>query len=85
VVLCVDEKTSVQAVDRTQPVLPLRPGLPERRTHEYLRHGTTSLFAALDAATGQVVHQTTAVTGRLSSASSWPRSTARCPPNWTCT
>src|ERR671936_1920369 len=58
VVLCVDEKTSVQAVDRTQPVLPLRPGLPERRTHDYIRHGTTSLFAALDAATGQVVHQT---------------------------
>jgi transposase len=58
VVLCVDEKTSVQAVDRTQPVLPLRPGLAERRTHDYTRHGTTSLFAALDTATGQVVHQT---------------------------
>jgi hypothetical protein len=58
VVLCVDDKTSVQAVDRTRPVLPLRPGLPERRTHDDLRHGTTSLFAALEVATGQVVHQT---------------------------
>ncbi|HEY7617413.1 MAG TPA: IS630 family transposase [Terriglobales bacterium] len=55
VVLCVDEKSQVQALDRTQPILPLRPGLPERRTHDYERHGTTSLFAALDVATGQVV------------------------------
>ena len=47
VVLCVDEKSQVQALDRTQPILPLRPGLPEQRTHDYERHGTTSLFAAL--------------------------------------
>ncbi len=46
-VLCVDEKTQVQALDRTSPVLPLRPGLPERRTHDYERHGTTNLYAAL--------------------------------------
>ncbi len=52
VVVCVDEKT--QALDRSQPVLPMMPGMPERRTHDYLRHGITSLFAALDAATGQV-------------------------------
>lgn len=55
IVLCIDEKSQVQALDRTQPVLPLRPGLPERQTHDYTRHGTTSLFAALDIATGKVI------------------------------
>jgi transposase len=55
-VVCVDEKTQVQALDRTQPILPLRPGLPERRTHDYKRNGTTNLYAALEIATGQVVH-----------------------------
>ena len=55
VVLCVDEKSQIQALDRTQPILPLRPGLPERRTHDYRRNGTTSLFAALDIATGTVI------------------------------
>jgi transposase len=55
VVLCVDEKSQVQALDRTRPVLPLRPGLAERQTHDYVRHGTTSLFAALEVATGQVI------------------------------
>ena len=55
VVLCVDEKSQIQALDRTQPILPLRPGLPERQTHDYRRHGTTSLFAALDIATGEVI------------------------------
>ena len=54
-VLCVDEKTSVQALDRTAPLLPLRPGQPERRTHDYTRYGTTLLFAALDVATGKVI------------------------------
>ena len=54
-VLCVDEKTGVQALDRTQPLLPLRPGQAERRTHDYARHGTTSLFAALDVKTGTVI------------------------------
>src|SRR6202049_5177932 len=47
-VLCVDEKTGIQALDRTQPLLPMRPGQTERRTHDYRRHGTTSLFAALE-------------------------------------
>src|SRR5215469_5733117 len=56
-VLCVDEKAQIQALDRTQPILPMRPGLPERRTHDYSRHGTTSLFAALDAASGKVIGQ----------------------------
>ena len=55
IVLCVDEKPQVQALDRTQPILPLRPGLPEQRTNDYERHGTTSLFAALDIATGKVI------------------------------
>jgi transposase len=55
VVLCVDEKSQVQALDRSQPVLPMRPGQAERRTHDYYRHGTTSLFAALDIATGKIV------------------------------
>jgi len=54
-VLCVDEKAQIQALDRTQPLLPMRPGQVERRTHDYVRHGTTSLFAALDVATGRVI------------------------------
>jgi len=54
IVLCVDEKSQIQALDRTQPLLPLRPGLAERRTHDYVRHGTTTLFAALEVATGKV-------------------------------
>ena len=54
-VLCVDEKSQIQALDRTQPVLPMLPGMPERRTHDYKRNGTTSLFAALDVATGSVI------------------------------
>ena len=61
VVLCVDEKTGVQALDRTAPILPLLPGTPQRRSHDYRRHGTTDLFAALDAASGKVI---TAMTAR---------------------
>ena len=52
-VLCLDEKSQVQALDRTRPLLPMRPGIPARQTHDYIRHGTTSLFAALNVATGQ--------------------------------
>jgi transposase len=55
VVLCVDEKSQIQALDRSQPMLPMRPGQPARRSHDYKRHGTTSLFAALDIATGRVI------------------------------
>jgi transposase len=55
VVLCVDEKSQIQALDRSQPMLPMRPGQPARRSHDYVRHGTTSLFAALDIATGHVI------------------------------
>jgi len=54
IVLCVDEKSREQALDRTAPILPMRPGLPERATHDYVRHGTTTLFAALNIATGNV-------------------------------
>jgi transposase len=57
VVLCVDEKAQIQALDRTQPLLPMRPGQIERRTHDYTRHGTTSLFAALDVKTSKVLGQ----------------------------
>lgn len=56
-VLCVDEKSQIQALDRTQPLLPMRSGFVESRTHDYVRHGTTSLFAALDVKTGQVIGQ----------------------------
>ena len=56
-VLCLDEKSQIQALDRTQPLLPLRPGQAERRTHDYKRHGTTSLFAALDVKTSRVIGQ----------------------------
>ena len=55
VVLCVDEKSQIQALDRSQPVLPMMPGMPERRTHDYFRHGVTSLFAAFDITTGEVI------------------------------
>ena len=55
IVLSVDEKSQIQALDRTQPILPLRPGLPERQTHDYERHGTTTLFAALNVAAGKII------------------------------
>jgi transposase len=56
-VLCVDEKSQIEALERTAPLLPMRPGQAERRAHDYLRHGTTSLFAALDTSTGKVISQ----------------------------
>jgi transposase len=60
VVLCVDEKSQIQALDRTAPVLPLMPGVPERRTHDYKRNGTTNLYAALNVASGHVIANMTA-------------------------
>src|SRR5499433_1835641 len=57
IVLSVDEKSQIQALDRTQPILPLRPGLPARQTHDYERHGTTTLFAALNILEGQVIER----------------------------
>jgi hypothetical protein len=56
VVLLVDEKSQIQALDRSQPVLPMMPGMPERRTHDYVCNGLTTLFAAFDTSTGQVIH-----------------------------
>jgi hypothetical protein len=55
VVLCVDEKSQIQAVDRSQPVLPMMPGMPERRSHDYIRNGITTLFAAFNIADGSVI------------------------------
>jgi transposase len=60
VVLCVDEKSQIQALDRTAPVLPLMPGVAERRTHDYVRNGTTNLYAALNVASGEVIADMTA-------------------------
>ena len=56
-VLCADEKSQIHALDRTQPILPTMPGTPERRTHDYSCHDTTTLFAVLDIATGKVIGQ----------------------------
>jgi hypothetical protein len=56
-VLSVDEKSQIQALDRTQPILPLRPGIPARQTHDYERHGTTTLFAALNILEGYVIER----------------------------
>jgi DDE superfamily endonuclease len=58
-VLCVDEKPQIQALDRSAPVLPLMPGVPARQTHDYVRNGTTNLYAALDVASGQVISEMT--------------------------
>jgi transposase len=59
VVLCVDEKSQIQALDRSAPILPLMPGVPERQTHDYVRNGTTNLYAALDTASGKVISEMT--------------------------
>jgi len=90
IVLCVDEKSQIQALQRTQPSRPVRPGRPERRTHDDVRHGTTTLVAALELATGQVTDACHPATGRPSSSTSsgWsPRPTrdASCMSCWTTT
>jgi transposase len=59
IVLCVDEKAQIQALDRSAPVLPLMPGVPQRASHDYIRHGTTNLYAALDVASGKVLAEMT--------------------------
>ena len=79
-VLCIDEKSQIQALDRTQPLLPMRPGQIERRSHDDARHGTTSLFAALDIATGRVIGRCSSATARSNSAASSPRSKPPCRP-----
>jgi len=78
-VLCVDEKSQIQALDRTQPILPLRPGLPERRTHDYCRHGTTSLFAALNVLLGTVIGCCMERHRHIEFLRFWRKSTARHP------
>ena len=69
-VLCVDEKSQIQALDRTQPVLPMLPGMPERRTHDYKRHGTTSLFAPSTSPRAASSASATGATGPGSSSTS---------------
>ena len=81
VVLSVDEKSQIQALDRTAPLLPMRPGQAERRTHDYKRHGTTSLFAALDAKSGNVIGQTHRRHRSLEFRKFLDRIDARVPPN----
>jgi hypothetical protein len=70
VVLCVDEKSEIQALQRTQPVRRVWPDRPEQRTHDYVRHGTTTLFAALEIATGHVIDQCARATATRSSSPS---------------
>jgi hypothetical protein len=74
IVLCVDEKSQIQALDPSQHMLPMHPGQPAHRSHDYKRHGTTSLFAALDIATGAVIDNATPAVAPTSSASSSTRS-----------
>ena len=68
--LCVDEKSQIQALDRSAPVLPLMPGVPERHTHNYVRNGITNLYAALDVASGQVISDMSRATAPRSSVAS---------------
>lgn len=83
--LCVDEKTQVQALDRTQPILPLLPRVPQRATHDVQRHGTTDLYAALDIANGKVISQMTSRHRASEFKKFLTESTSRCPPTWTST
>ena len=76
IVLCVDEKSQIQALDRTMPVLPMQPGLVERRSHDYVRHGTTTLFAASEIATGRVTAASNRGTATKNSSRSSSRSNA---------
>jgi hypothetical protein len=78
IVLCVDEKSQIQALDRSQTMLPMRPGQSARRSHDYSRHGTTSLFAALDVATGRVIGKCFPAIGLASSPASSTRSRPLC-------
>ena len=85
VVLCVDEKSQIQALDRTAPILPIRPGLPEKRTHDYVRHGTTTLFAALEVATGKVTDACFAAAPPPGVPRASSRSSLRPTREWSCT
>lgn len=85
VVLCVDEKSQMQALDRSQPVLPMMPGMPERRTHDYARHGVSSLFTAFDIADGTVISQIHRRHRAVEFQKSSSPSTRPYPPRSTCT
>ena len=85
VVLCVDEKTQIQALNRTQPVFPMLPGTPARASHDYVRHGTSSLYAALDLATGKVIGSLHARHRSQEFCPSSRRSTPKYLPTWTAT
>jgi transposase len=85
VVLCVDEKSQIQALDRTRPILPMLPGTPERATHDYKRHGTSSLYAALDLTTGKVIGRLHERHRAIEFTSSCRQSTVRSPPISMCT
>jgi hypothetical protein len=82
VVFSVDEKPQIQALERTAPVLPMLPGAPERRSFDYVRHGTTDLFAALDIATGKVIGKLSAQHQAVDFHDSSMRSTARSSRAW---
>jgi len=83
-VLCVDEKSQIQALDHTRPLLPLRPGQAERRTHDYVRPGTTSLFAALDIQTGRVIGQCCRRYRAVEFCQFLDQVEAAVPPTWMC-
>ena len=85
VVLCVDEKSQVQALDRSQRVLPMMPGMPERRTHDYARHGVSSLFAAFNIADGTVISQIHRRHRAVEFKKFLVAIDKACPPSWTCT
>jgi transposase len=85
VVLCVDEKSQIQALDRTAPIFPMMPGVPARATHDYKRAGTSSLYAALDLTTGKVIGSLHSRHRAVEFKNSWPPLTARSPPGWPCT
>jgi transposase len=85
VVLCVDEKSQVQALARSQPALPMMPGMPEKRTHDYVRHGTTTLFAALNIADGTVIASTHRRHRSVEFKKFLTKIDQEVPPTWTCT
>jgi hypothetical protein len=84
-VLCADEKSGIQALDRSAPMLPMMPGMPERCTHDYARSGTTTLFAELEVASGTVIGSPHRRRRAIESRSSSPKSIPRYLPTWTCT
>jgi hypothetical protein len=84
-VLCVDEKSQIQALDRTQKTLPMQPGHAEQRTHDYVRYGTTTLFAALEIATGKITglcKNSTDIKSSWPSSSMWPAATPTASCTW---